>query len=222
MLAVNKAKLKDDTVTFLRVNNYTGTFRQRAMMMMNQARKNFFFEEDQDGRVFKENRLQRGDKGKPQFDPLKVNPHRVQMFSINEIWHCVSRRLGELGVMHDPDEKSQKCIDSDSEQLDDDFDFREAIESRIDSVFTGKNMGQVPLTQILKPNDYKLLKRALQITATNDKLCEQNDYLIQKHHKESEFVRTKLNKFEGDVKEETTKQHEINWNNTNKMDDTAR
>ena len=146
MLAVNKAKLKDDTVTFLRVNNYTGTFRQRAMMMMNQARKNFYLEEDQDGRVFKENRMQRGGKGKPQFDPLKVNPHRVQMFSINEIWHCVSRRLGELGVMHYPDEKSQQCIDSDSDQLDDDFDFREAIEHRIDSVFTGKNMGQVPLT----------------------------------------------------------------------------
>ena len=105
-MAINKAKLKDDTVTFLRVNN-TGTFRQRALMMMAHARKTFYHEEDEDGRVFKEGR-EGGptSKGKPHFDALKVNPHRVQMYSINEIWHCIARRLFELGVMQNPDERS--------------------------------------------------------------------------------------------------------------------
>lgn len=103
LLEINKAKLKDDTVTFLRVN-HNGTFRQKALMMMAHARKTFYAEEDQDGRIYKENRERA--KGKPIFDALRVNPHRVQLYSINEIWSCVARRLFELGIMQNPDEES--------------------------------------------------------------------------------------------------------------------
>lgn len=125
-------------------------------MLMAHARREFYHDEDEDGRIFKENRTR--EKGKPLFDPLKVNPHRVQLYSIAEIWHCVSRRLFELGIMHNPDEKSQdEAVDSESDDLRDDFDFAETVEARMDKLFRGKNLGHEPLASMMRPNDLRLL-----------------------------------------------------------------
>lgn len=61
-------------------------------------------------------------KGEDELNPLKVNPHRVQLFSINEIWKSVQQRLIELDIMKDPDLDSL-ASESESTDFEEGFDF---------------------------------------------------------------------------------------------------
>lgn len=51
-----------------------------------------------------------------------MNPHKVQMFSIEEIWKAVLARLVKLDVLRDPDDDSEGS-DEDSTDLEEEFDF---------------------------------------------------------------------------------------------------
>lgn len=53
------------------------------MRLIDHSRRDYMFELDADDRYLRER------KGRAQLDWQKINPHRVQMFSINEVWRCV-------------------------------------------------------------------------------------------------------------------------------------
>ena len=55
-------------------------------------------------------------------DHLHVDPHRVQVFSMHEIWKCVLARLVELKIMRDPDHDSFYSDES-SEEGSKEYDF---------------------------------------------------------------------------------------------------
>lgn len=128
-------------------------------------RRDFFYEEDKDGRIMVERRgLDQ------QFNALKVNPHRVQMFSINEIWRCISQRLVDLEVMKDPDEDSANS-DHDSTDFEEDFDFLEAAKRRKGNLLRGKKANgstEQGLYGIMKKNDFLLLNRMLDVIAEHE------------------------------------------------------
>ena len=83
---------------------------------MGAKRDEFFAEMDQQDRIFQER------VGNAALETSHINPNRVQIFSLNEIWDCVQARLIELKVMKDPEVDSFDS-DSDSTEMEDDFDF---------------------------------------------------------------------------------------------------
>lgn len=92
-----KTKWREEQESYLRARNKL-TFRTQAMRLLEHKKRDFLFEMDQQDRFMRERR------GKKERDWQVVNPHRVQMFSLNEVWKCVQQRLVELNVMKDPDE----------------------------------------------------------------------------------------------------------------------
>ena len=57
-------------------------------------------------------------------DTKSLNPHRVQIYSIEEIWKAVLNRLVQLDVLNDPDEDAIE-EDSESSELEEEFDYVE-------------------------------------------------------------------------------------------------
>jgi predicted nucleotidyltransferase component of viral defense system len=64
-------------------------------------------------------------------DTNSLNPHRVQVYSIEEIWKAILARLVQLSVLRDPNEKFI-TEDSESTELDGEFDFVEKASKRVD------------------------------------------------------------------------------------------
>ena len=92
------------------------------------------------------------------------------MFSINEIWRCISQRLVDLEVMKDPDEDSLNS-DHDSTDFEEDFDFLEAAAKRKGNLLRGKKSNgstENGLYGIMKKNDYLLLNRMLDVLAEHE------------------------------------------------------
>lgn len=96
MLAVEKVRYVEQQITFLRAKRRV-TFRQKAMAILDANRKDFIYEIDKQDRIMQER------TGKDMLKHTNINPHRVQMFSITEIWKFLEQRLIELEVMKDPD-----------------------------------------------------------------------------------------------------------------------
>jgi hypothetical protein len=69
-------------------------------------------------------------------DTRSLNPHRIQIYSIEEIWKAMLERLIHLEVLRDPDENIAE--DSDSDDLEDDFDYIEKVEPKIPKMFSKK------------------------------------------------------------------------------------
>ena len=55
-------------------------------------------------------------------DTKQLNPHRVQIYSIEEIWKAILARLVQLDVLRDPDEEVIE-EDSESSELDEEFNY---------------------------------------------------------------------------------------------------
>jgi hypothetical protein len=107
---------------------------------------------------------------------MKINPHRVQLFSINEIWSCVSKRLIELKVMKDPEIDSADS-DSDSTEMEEDFDFVAVAKERASTLFKGKKKkesNEKSVAELMRRNDLTLMRRAM------DKIVE-HEYLLKRN-----------------------------------------
>ena len=52
---------------------------------------------------------------------------------------------------------------------------------------------------MMKPNDYKMLQKVILHTASNSTAAVQTSDILTKHKKESEFLRSKLTKLDGEV-----------------------
>lgn len=66
-----------------------------------------------------------------------MNPHKVQMFSIEEIWKAVLARLVKLDVLRDPDDDSEGT-DDDSTDLEEEFDFVAKAQKRVGKLLKEK------------------------------------------------------------------------------------
>ena len=96
-----------------------------------------------------------------ELNPLKVNPHRVQLYSINEIWRCVQGRLIELKIMKDPELESENISDGESTDVEDDIDFKQFASERLPELFKGKQNLERHLQSVenlLKKNDLRFVK----------------------------------------------------------------
>ena len=151
-----KADWAQDQQTFLRAAKKL-TFRVQAMKLMGSKRNEFFQEMDEQDRLLQER------KGAFMLDAMKINPHRVQLFSINEIWQCISKRLIELRVMKDP-ECDSLASDSDSTEVEEDCDFVQVASERVHSLFKGKkkqDRSEKSVAELMRRNDLKLMKRVV-------------------------------------------------------------
>jgi hypothetical protein len=98
------------------------------------------------------------------------------MFSINEIWDCVSKRLIELKVMKDPEIDSAGS-ESDSTEMEDDWDFVTIAKERASTLFKGKKKkesNEKSVAELMRRNDLTLMRRAL------DKVVE-HEYLLKRN-----------------------------------------
>jgi hypothetical protein len=126
------------------------TFRERAMRLVLDEREDFLTQLDTTDRFYKVR------EGIDQLDTKKLNPHRVQMYSIEEIWKAILARLVKLDVLRDPDDDSEG-EDSDSTDLEDEFDFIPKAEKRVGRLFKAKRNKKgknPPLIDQMKQNDY--------------------------------------------------------------------
>jgi len=67
-------------------------------------------------------------------DTNNINPHRVQMFSLQEIWNGIMQRLITLGVIKNPELESVRT-ESESSDLSEDFDFTHEGLRRVGTFF---------------------------------------------------------------------------------------
>lgn len=107
-----------------------------------------------------------------EINTTKCNPHRVRIYSLNEIWKNILARLVELKVLKDPDDTDSEDLEfNESEELEDDFDFnREAINRQGRFLkFKRYRDGRGELVKLISSNDFKLINKMLQLTAANDK-----------------------------------------------------
>ena len=136
---------------------------------MSSKRNEFFAEMDEQDRVYQER------KGNFMLNIEKINPNRVQIFSLNEIWSCVEKRLIELKVMKDPEVDSFDS-DSDSTEMEDNFDFVTQAKERVDTLFKGKKKkdpNEKSVAELMKRNDLILMRKAI------EKLCD-HEYLLKR------------------------------------------
>ena len=113
----------------------------------------------------------------------QINPNRVQIFSLNEIWDCVQRRLIELKVMKDPEVDSFDS-DSDSTEMEDDFDFVAIAKERMGTLFKGKKKKEAnekSVAELMRRNDLVLMRKAI------DKVCEHEFLLKRSSQLQSQF-----------------------------------
>ena len=128
------------------------------MRLLDQRQAEFLHEVDAQDRYYMDR------KGQDALDVMKINPHRVQLFSISEIWHCVRARLIELNVMKDPDLDSF-ASESDSTEWEDEFDFIKRGKERIGELFKGKKSaekGEKSVAELMRKNDLKVVNKMLE------------------------------------------------------------
>lgn len=140
------------------------------MQLMSGKRDEFFQEMDKQDRLLQER------SGAFMLDAMKINPHRVQLFSINEIWQCVSKRLIELRVMKDP-EGDSVASDSDSTEVEEDCDFVQVASERVHSLFKGKkkqDRSEKSVAELMRRNDLNLMKRVISKVVEHEQLLKRN------------------------------------------------
>ena len=76
-------------------------------------------------------------KGTDELKITTINPHRVQMFSINEIWKSIQHRLVELKIIKNPEVDSDE-EGEDSAEVDDNYDFEKLVKERVNYLFKGR------------------------------------------------------------------------------------
>jgi len=171
-----KSRWKEQQQAFLRATRKL-TFRARAMRLLDRRQAEFLHEVDAQDRYFQER------KGKDALDTLKINPHRVQLFSISEIWHCVRGRLIELNVMKDPDVDDSVSSDGDSTEFEDDFDFIARGRERIGELFKGKkskDKDQKSVAELMRKNDLKVINKMLErVIGQEEAFLKQKEQLEQ-------------------------------------------
>ena len=107
---------------------------------------------------------------------MKINPHRVQLFSISEIWGSVKERLIELKVMKDPDVESYGS-DSDSTEMEDEFDFKARTRERVETLFNakrGKDKNEKSIAEIMKRNDLRVVRKAFEKVVEHEEALDAN------------------------------------------------
>lgn len=137
---------------------------------MDASRREFIHELDEQDRYLQER------KGQDALNLLKVNPHRVQLFSLNEIWKCVQDRLIELEILQDPDADSL-ASDSDSTDFEENFDFMQKGPERIGKMMYGKkpkDKKQKSLKDLMKQNDILMINGMLQKIIEHERRLEAN------------------------------------------------
>jgi hypothetical protein len=142
-----------NTKAFLRSNKKM-TYRKRAMRLLKTHRYYVEHDMDEQDRIYQE-RL-----GKDELDFKKVNPHRVQLFSINEIWRCLKGKLVELNVIRDMDVLSVQSEHEESDELPDSYDFLRLKKLRLKNLFSERHDQERHLTSVrklLKRNDIKFV-----------------------------------------------------------------
>lgn len=117
-----------------------------------------FLEHDMDdhGRFFQER------VGKDELDFNKVNPHRVQLFSINEIWKCIKGKLIELNVIRDSEVLGITSNGDESDEIPDHFDFVRFKNLRLKNLFGERHDQEKHLScvrKLLKKNDLKFISK---------------------------------------------------------------
>jgi hypothetical protein len=123
-----KAAFKQDSFAFLRAKKRVN------FSSLKKTRENVIKEDKKDRFIYER-------KGKDQVDTINLNPHRVQMFSIEEIWKAILKRLVDLNVMRDPDDDHYES-DNESTDLDDEFDFVHHGQNRVGRLFKDKRCAQ--------------------------------------------------------------------------------
>ena len=132
---------------------------------MHASRHYFQHETDKQDRIFQER------KGADQLNTLKINPHRVQMFSINEIWQSMQSRLIQLNVLKDPEVESFASDEGESTEIEDATDFAQFAPNRIQFLFKGKknqDKGVKSVEQLLRRNDLHLMKKLVEKVLEHD------------------------------------------------------
>jgi len=137
-------------------------------MIIAQERAEHIEEADGQDRIVKER------KGVEVQDVLKINPHKVQMFSLNEIWKSVLEKLVELNVLQDPDADAF-LSDEDSDELKDEFDFVVHGSRRIGRLLKEKRSKQQkekPLRELMPKNDFAMINKMLQKVVEHEKFVK--------------------------------------------------
>ena len=101
------------------------------MRIIHDKRSEFIYKMDDQDRLYKVR------EGPNMLDTRKMNPHKVQMYSLEEIWKAVLARLVKLDVLRDPDDDSEG-EDNDSTDLEDDFDFVAKAQKRVGKLLKEK------------------------------------------------------------------------------------
>lgn len=99
--------------------------------MIQDERSEFVYKLDKNDRIYKVR------EGTQILDTRNMNPHKVQMYSIEEIWKAVLARLVKLDVLRDPDDDSEGS-DEDSTDLEDEFDFVAKAQRRVGKLLKEK------------------------------------------------------------------------------------
>jgi len=73
-------------------------------------------------------------RGPEELQPNFINPHRVQIFSFEEIWKGILARLVELKVLRDPDDMVEEAGDDDDSTEYEDWEYANASEEPTDSL----------------------------------------------------------------------------------------
>lgn len=149
------------------------TFRKRAMKLLHAGRHYYHHEMDEQDRYFQDRR------GSDELQVEHINPHRVQLFSMNEIWKCIKDRLIQINIIRKPEEDFGEQSDASSDAEPDDLTLKDLAKRRLPNLFGNRSSMERHLTgvaNLLKPNDLRLVKEVIWKTAINaetiDKLAK--------------------------------------------------
>lgn len=119
-----------------------------------------------------------------------LDPHRIQMFSFEEIWQNVVSRLIELKVMRDPEVVKREKAAAEMEQSDSSSDYEEEFNfigkarEREGRIFAGKVKAGATRTTMkdqMRRNDFALLNRAISLVASHERFNNRLSKLDDDH-----------------------------------------
>ena len=139
---------------------------------------------------------------------VDMDPHRIQVFSFEEIWRGVIKRLVALNIMKDPDEAAKiraadlEEVSSDEYEDGDNFNFVKMATARSGRLLAGKIEGPGGIKQSLKDsmriNDFIMLNKMLDMTNDHEQYVRKLKYLDGREDKKARgifaFVQRTINK----------------------------
>lgn len=137
---------------------------------------------------------------------IDMDPHRIQVFSFEEIWRGVIKRLVALNIMKDPEEAA-KIRAADLEEVSSDeyeehnFNFIKSATDRSGRLLAGKIEGPGGIKQSLKDsmriNDFIMLNKMLDLTNEHEQYVRKLRYMDGREDKKAKgifaFVQRTLN-----------------------------